>query len=577
VPGNEFIDYEAPGIGKMLETHSLAVPFYQRSYSWRARSEAPTSDTPDEKLQVVEYWADISSSFESRAKYFMGTVVLSRDGTEGRESVVDGQQRLATTSLLLAVARDKFRDEGEEKHANSIQQDYLARFDRQASADLPKLILNTEDRDFYGRCIIAGDRSIEPKNHSQRLLLEAFAYLRERVDEFVARQGTNWRDKLNELVTWLVESLQIVSISVATEADAFMIFETLNDRGADLTIADLLKNYLFSKAGPRLDEVRDNWVRTLSNLDIDKVGNQRFTTFARHLLSSKYGRVRERDVYGRLKTIVQDSPSAVDFSQELKDASRIYFALLASDSDFWVDYAASTADAADVLVAMGLEQHRPLLLAVLTKFSRPEVEKFMPAMVSWALRGLVAGTLGAGSAETAFCDAAREVRSGAVTTAAEVLLQKGLDALVPTDAVFEPLFADWRTTRATLARYVLRSLELQRRGEPDPELVVNKDVEAVNLEHILPKGARVADWPQFTAEEKSLYVDRIGNMCLLQKGPNARIGNKPWSVKQPVLARSGLLLTSEAAVAPDWTAAVIVSRQSDLAKLAVLTWPRDPR
>ena len=444
-------------------------------------------------------------------------------------------------------------------------------------ADLPKLLLNTDDRDFYGRRIISSERSLDPKNYSQRLLVEAFAYLRERVDEFATRQGTNWRDKLNELVTWLVERLQIVSITVATEADAFMIFETLNDRGADLTIADLLKNFLFSKAKPRLDEVRDNWVRTLANLDIDKVGNQRFTTFARHLLSSKFGRTRERDVYGRLKTIVHDSPSAVAFAQELRDASRIYYALLASDSDVWGEFSAKTAEAAEVRVEMNLEQNRPLLLAVLMKFDRPEVERFLPAMVSWALRGLVAGTLGAGSAEAAFCDAARDVRSGKVSTTAGVLAQKGIDTLVPSDAVFEPLFADWRTTRGTLARYVLRTLELERRGVPDPELVVNEDVELVNLEHVLPKAARSSEWPQFSSEDKALFVDRIGNMCLLQKGPNGRIGNKGWSVKRPVLAASRLLLTSEAAGADDWTAATIASRQHALANLAVRAWPRDPR
>jgi hypothetical protein len=214
---------------------------------------------------------------------------------------------------------------------------------------------------------------------------------------------------------------------------------------------------------------------------------------------------------------------------------------------------------------------------VLTKFARNEIERFMPAMVSWGLRGLVAGTLGAGSAESAFCDAAREVRAGKITSTAEVLAHKGIDGLVPYDSAFLPQFAGWRTTRGPIARYVLRTLELERRGEPDPELVVNPDVEHVNLEHVLPKNARLTDWPQFTEDERPLFVDRIGNMCLLQKGPNGRIGNKPWSIKQPVLAASRLLLTSEAAVTTDWTKATIVARQDDLAKLAVRAWPRDPR
>jgi hypothetical protein len=111
---------------------------------------------------------------------------------------------------------------------------------------------------------------VEPTNFSQRLLAQAYSYLQDRVTEFVSTHGTDWRSKLNELVDWLDTSAQIVAIDVATEADAFLIFETLNDRGADLTVADLLKNYLFSQAETRLDEVRDNWIGTLANLPLGR-------------------------------------------------------------------------------------------------------------------------------------------------------------------------------------------------------------------------------------------------------------------------------------------------------------------
>lgn len=580
MPQDDFLKYEAAGIAALLRTRSLAVPFYQRSYSWITKEDSKyTPDIDTDKLQVVDFWNDLTGSFASNVSYFMGTVVLARsgEGSDGRQLVIDGQQRLATTSLLLAAIRDRFADGEEAAFAQSTQQDYLGKFDRMVGLDRPKLILNTEDRDFYEKRVVLSDPTGSPKNYSQELILQAFSYLRIKVDEFAAQHGTAWRNKLNELVEWLDKDAQIVAIDVATEADAFLIFETLNDRGADLTVADLLKNFLFSKSSSRLDEVRDNWIATLTNLDIDKVGNQRFTNFARHLLSSKYGRTREREVYARLKDIVTTPASSVSFSQELKDSSRVYYAMLTAESDFWGDYPTKVSNAAEVLVELNLEQYRPLLLAALSEFDKSEIERFVPTMVSWAIRGLSSGSLGAGTAEAAFCEAARDIRSGKIKTTEHILSESRVGGLIPTDGAFEAAFGVWRVMRGSLARYLLRALELQERGEDEPELVVNDDVEAVNLEHILPKSAKSKDWAAFDEDDMRAYVHRLGNLCLLQKGPNGRIGNKPWPVKQPILAASGLQLTSAAAANSTWTKTVIDKRQKQLAKLAVEAWPRHPR
>jgi hypothetical protein len=577
VPDQEFLKYQAMGIAGLLRTRQLAVPFYQRSYSWRSVEDTEqASEGPDDKLQVEDYWADLSASFFNRSSYFLGTVVIARDASGDRHLVIDGQQRLATTSLLLAAIRDEFANSDHKEFADSTQQEYLGKFDRRAGKEQPKLILNSDDRDFYERRVVGRDASVTPINYSQRLLHEAYGYLSARVQEFKSQHGTEARTKLNELADWLDGGAQIVSIEVATEADAFLIFETLNDRGADLTVADLLKNYLFSQASARLDEVRDSWVSTLTNLDVGKVGNRRFTSFARQFLSSKYGRTREREVYGKLKGIVTGPAAAVSFAQELKDSSRIYYALLTSDSDFWADYSPRVAAAADVLVELNLEQYRPLMLAALATFDKSEIERLVPAMVAWIIRGLAAGKLGAGSAETAFCEAATEIRAGRVTTTDQILKTRVGD-LIPSDEAFKNDFEQWKVTRGSLARYLLRALELEERGDQEPELVVNEDADSVNLEHILPKNAKEVDWPKFTADEQRAFVHRLGNLCLLQKGPNGRIGNRSWTVKQPILASSALELTEKASAAPDWTKSAISSRQRELAGLAVRVWPRTPR
>lgn len=155
MPQDNFLRYEASGIAALLRTRSLAVPFYQRSYSWRTLegTDGRVGST-DDKLQVVDYWNDLINSFQQRVSYFLGTVVVAHEAAEDRQLVIDGQQRLATTSLLLAAIRDQFFERGQDQYGKSAQQDYLGKFDRIAGCDLPKLILNTDDHDFYDRRIV---------------------------------------------------------------------------------------------------------------------------------------------------------------------------------------------------------------------------------------------------------------------------------------------------------------------------------------------------------------------------------------------------------------------------------------
>lgn len=579
MPTTELLEYDSKGIAELLQEQFLAVPTYQRSYSWHIRETADASgEDADSRAQVVEFWDDLQRGFNQGKAHFLGTLVLSSEGaTAGRKAVIDGQQRLATTCLLMAAIRNAYRENGEDQYASSIHSDFVAKFDRSAGRDQPKFILNSDDRDFFDLVVVQQQPAIQPTGESQRLLRDAWLYLQGCVKKFCDEAGTSWKVKLDHFSSYLQKQAHVVAITVATEADAFLIFETLNDRGADLTVADLLKNFLFSRAQERLDEVRGAWLLTLSNLDIPKVGNKRFNLFARHYMSSKKGPVRERELYARIKEEVNDQAGAVAFGKDLQINARLYFALISLDSDVWSEYSEAARQAVEVLVDLNLEQSRPLLLAALDAFSKSELERLLPAMVSWSIRGLSAGKLGGGAAEAAFCGAAQQIRAKNVTTVEGILAEQTMDALISSDRAFRADFAEWRVIKGSLARYILRVLELEERGDPEPELVVNRDVEQVNLEHVLPKSPKSNEWTSFTEEEQRLYLHRLGNMALLQKGPNGRIGNKPWSTKKPILANSALQLTRNAALAPTWDVNAITTRQEYLADLALKAWPRKPR
>ena len=550
------------GIGHVLADRRLSVPVYQRSYAW-------------DEDEVSEFWSDLVDTFgEPGQEYFIGNLVFTEESApEGAVSIIDGQQRLATTLLLLASIRDEHANRGEEEAAQELHRAFVSTYDPRTKEHRPRLHLNSEDNEFFRGLVVdkLPHDDADPQKRSHKLILSAYGALRANVTRMADAAGDGWYEQLVSLREFLETNLRVVVVDVPTEADAFLIFETLNNRGADLTIADLLKNYLYRRAGTDLDTVRDSWMQALGALEVT-ADEGTFVTFLRHLWSSKHGATRERDLFKGIKAHVTTRAHAVAFAGDLKKAAAHYAAILNSDHDFWRSMGSDGKANVETLHRLKLEQFRPLLLALMQHFTKAELKKALRALISWGTRGLIVGGIGGGSAERAYCDAAVGVRSGSVKNVGDLL--KSLDSFVPADSVFEAAFAARRVTNAKLARYYLHSLERAAAKESQPELIPNQDEDQVNLEHIFPKNPTQGEWKEFKADEHATWVHRLGNLTLLQKGPNDRIGNKPWSDKKPVLAKSKLKLTLRAAKKKSWGKAEIDESQQHMAGLAVTAWPR---
>jgi hypothetical protein len=277
-------------------------------------------------------------------------------------------------------------------------------------------------------------------------------------------------------------------------------------------------------------------------------------------------------LYRNIKESVTNESQAMAFIEDLQRAARLYAALLNTEHEFWSTMGTGTREDVETLLRLDLEQIRPLFLAAMQHFGESELKKLMRAAISWGVRGLVVGGIGGGTYERRYCDAAVKIRSGDIKTT-DALFDE-LSSIVPSDDEFKFAFSVARVTKGTLARYYLAALELEAVGNSEPELVPNSNEEQLNLEHVLPKSPTETDWPKFTPDEKKDLVNRIGNMVLLQKGPNGRIGNQPFAVKKPILSASELRLTAEAGAEAHWTPEVIKRRQERLANFAVKVWPR---
>lgn len=562
MPGTLKFDHE--GIAHLIADKALSVPVYQRSYSWEL----------DEDNQVGDFWDDLVGAFLSApaAEYFLGTVVLTPDTLNpGRLRVIDGQQRLATCSILLAAVRDAYATNNRQGDADIVESEYLVKSELGDDDPTPRLVLNADDDDFYQQRVVGGAAG-EPQRSSHKRIADAYALLARKVAEFVADRGAVWPAQLKEFVNFLRDRVLVVTVTVPTEADAYTIFETLNDRGAGLTVADLLKNFLYSKSGAHIEGVRTSWDRALASLRTT-ASDHEFATFLRHYWSSREGVTRERDLYKEFKKEITSTTKARAFARDLEKAAKHYAALLSPTHEIWDDYSDTDREAVVVLAKFDLAPNKELLLALLAKWPPAKVKQALRVLVNWSVRLLVEGAVNNSAVESAYCNAAVKVRAGTITTRNQLFAE--VQPQIPGDTAFKAKFAIARVTKSALARYYLYAIERHKAKAPQPELVPNTNTDAVNLEHVLPKNSGNT-WPALTDDQRRNLPDRIGNLCLLPKGPNGRLGAAGFATKKPVLAGSQFQLTKDEAKESTWDETAIGKRQAALAAVAVKVWPLLP-
>ena len=219
-PGSQAIQFEHKGIGAALAHNRFAVPLNQREYSW-------------EKDHVEDLFGDLANAMAiggNQATYFLGTIVLTKVSEEVPE-VSDGQQRLATTTILLAKIRDYFFRIGDLKRAASIEQEFLKKTDLDTTDTLPRLRLNVDDNEFFTKTIVSSpdspDRKTDPIKESHKRIKKAAEIAGHHLESILGPHKEPARiTRLLELVKFLRDGAQIILLRVPDHLNAFVMFET---------------------------------------------------------------------------------------------------------------------------------------------------------------------------------------------------------------------------------------------------------------------------------------------------------------------------------------------------------------
>jgi uncharacterized protein with ParB-like and HNH nuclease domain len=332
---------EAPttGLGRLIADNKFFVPTHQRDYKW-------------DRDRVEKFLEDLTQAMERPDRsYFVGLMVFMGPD-DGRLRVLDGQQRLATSIIIFSALRSYFASTGTTELANKVQYDFIGRADYGETQPEPKLSLNRNNDDKFQEFVIQqvpleavkAELKTTGKNDSNNSLLDAVSFSRQWIIDKASQIADAKKSEqyFNDLIKYMRDSVTVVRLTVPNESNAFRVFETLNDRGMDLSAVDLLKNYLFGcvhddKKTQALQQMEHRWSQLTGTLQ-----NIRQEDFLKVYWTSRHGFIVLDDVFERVKETCRTAQEAQDLSVDLLEAAEHYAALDEPDDPVWAPFGPET-------------------------------------------------------------------------------------------------------------------------------------------------------------------------------------------------------------------------------------------
>ncbi|MDJ0580407.1 DUF262 domain-containing protein [Crocosphaera sp.] len=549
-------------IRNLLEgTKQFQVPLFQRPYSWK-------------KNNWDTLWYDLMSIYDGDVdgSYFLGPIVTqSISSTADGISlflIIDGQQRLTTLSILLASLRDKLREENPRFSEQLHEYFLINKF--QDNDDYFKVLPTQADRNSYKAII---DLEINPDEANGKIT-ESYQYFTKKIN----KEKADFCEKIKNII---LEKLVIVNITSGEDDNPYLIFESLNNKGEELTQADLVRNYIFMKLPRESREKQYNrlWL-PLENRFKEQAGEKYSgeLTNAFWFYLRKDGRsVSKNNIYQSLKKKIDNSSDGLQEElQSLVKFSQYYECLNFPETE--------ESDSMLKKYFIGLKKldfttSHIFLLNVYHNYQNSEIskddfEKILIYLESYFVRRLFSGVstrvLG-GIFNNLYKDIQKENTGNIVQRLYKILNCFENQKRWPTDAEFRKgivIHSIYSQKTAERTKFIIEKLEKSQGRE-------TVDISELSVEHIMPQTLS-NKWKQTlggtNARNYKSWLHTLGNLTLTAY--NSELSNKPYSDKQEYLIDSNLYLNRYFRDINDWNFDEIKERGNRLADIAIRVWPR---
>ena len=579
--------YDFISASTLLRDGIYEVPDYQRNYAW-------------ESQQLRDLWEDVTGILPGSFQHYTGTVIvkklqnLTRLGKAfARFELIDGQQRLTTTVLLLAAICEELNKRNTDEAAQTAK-NVLTEYIHDAGTDTYKVRLNRGD-DSYLRDVILQSApkemvAREPATPSEVKLLNAKRYFAERLDD---AEETDLQALLNKILN----GLQFTRFQVDTDAEAGLIFEVTNNRGRPLSQLDKIKNYLMYvsyKAGdPQLATgINEAWAEILKNvLGLERLREEEIL---RYHWVMRTGEPKEYDVHRRLKLrlrppFTDDHLEFIrDYVSSLKETSYVVQELHSPEGGF-ADW--RRGEVANIVHHLaGLNRLRvfatflPLLIASrVTLRIRPDLFRAVAAACeAFALRVYKVSGRRADTGLTMFCSQARAMFHARSSTEDQVtqttrsvltsiehwINSYGNDASISSALSEQNVF---ERLEGYEIRQILGEFERWKCEQVKEKALRWKELEKATIEHILPQHpSDAAGWSGAQWLEHGRVVNNFGNLTLTFW--NSELSNKQFAEKKLQYASSNLRIQRELAEYDSWQESEINGRRDELIRFVLNRW-----
>jgi hypothetical protein len=542
------------------------VPPYQRDYSWTEE-------------QWEDLWTDIADLAAGPDEtHYMGALVV--EGRSDREfAIIDGQQRLATLSLLALAVIDRLNElviqgvdpDDNRQRASALRARFIGEKDPASLIESSKLTLNDSDNAFYQDYLVQLREPLNPRNlsKSNKALWQCYTYFRRRIDAW--SEEAVGGEQLARLISEVAgRQLLFIRIAVDNELNAYTVFETLNARGLELSATDLLKNYLFSRLPTLADRqaLHRRWKGLMA-----KVFQERFPEFLRYHLQCELPRVRTHRLFKLVRERVRTGEETFALLEALERRAEVFAALFDPQNAYWIDRQDSAPHVRDLNI-LRVRQMTPLVFACWERLDQADFARVLKMLVVVLFRYSAIGGLNTNALELVFHEAARGVLDQKLTSPREIF--GSLRSVYMDDDRFQQEFARFAPDSAgqgsKLVRYILARLEADASGRScDP------DTDPGTVEHVLPVNPSAAWEEAFPREAWDRYVDRLGNLTWLEPALNRSVGNSDIDLKVEGYRQSSYRLSQELAdqIGADWSPAKLEARQERMARRAIHLWRVD--
>jgi len=283
------IDARSKTIRELLEKTKYSIDFYQREYKWKKEHVTALLDDLETKFLSQYEEGHDPQKVQEYAHYFLGPIIISRKN--GINSIVDGQQRLTTLTLLLI-------------YLNNLQTETLKSDPSFRQVDIKSLIFSEKfgtksfniDVDERATCMEAlfNNSPFNPEG-----ITESVHNIWDRFNDIVQLFPEPLKNRtLPYFIDWLIECVDLVEVVAYSDDDAYAIFETMNDRGLRLSSAEMLKGYLLANITDDNQRRQANALwrkRTFEFLELADGDEKEAEEFFKDWLRSQYAEsIRER-------------------------------------------------------------------------------------------------------------------------------------------------------------------------------------------------------------------------------------------------------------------------------------------